>query len=172
MQETNQERDTSEFRSHEEILELIDVIKDLENSFEEFELEEPEKEEEELIEVNPEEITPIPIKTDEEVKQKKQKKHGSKPVIHTSFKVRFDESGELVNLDLRKTKKEPEKKKKISLKRLGKGRKKEKTENTESEEKSKKSKLKSGLGKIGKLKKVIPSRGKKTEEAKSAETKE
>jgi len=172
MQETNQEGDTSGCRSHEEILELIDVIKDLEDSFEEFELEKPEKENEELIEVEPDEIKPIPIKTDEEIKPKKQKKHESKPVVHTSFKVRFDESGELVNLDLRKPKKEPETKKKISLKKLGKGKKKEKTENTESEEKSKKSKLKGGLGKIGKLKRVIPSRGKKTEEATSAETKE
>jgi len=171
MQETNQKVDTLEYSSHKEILELIDVIKDLENTFEDFEFKEPEKDEE-LIEVKPEEIKPIPIKTDEEVKKKKQKKHSSKPVVHTSFKVRFDESGELINVDLRKPKQEPEKKKKFSFKKLVKGRKKEKTETAEPEAKSKKSKLKGGLGKIGKLKRVIPSRGKKTEETKSAETEE
>lgn len=75
-----------------------------------------------------------------------------------TFKLRFDEKGKLINMDLKEPKKsepKPESKKRFKIpipKRKGK----------EGETKEKKSKgLKGKLGKIGNLKKVIPSKGKK-----------
>ena len=96
-----------------------------------------------------------------------------------TFKLRFDQDGQLVNLDLKKSKpsknkSDSNKKSKFKLplpKRKGKSNEKE-PEAKEEKNKSKKSKLKGGLGKLGGLKRAIPSRGKKEENKEESKSEE
>lgn len=186
---TQLREDLSSVKTHAEIVELINELKNLEERYGEFVIEDVEvsEESEELIEVEHSELEqPEQIGAKAEIKRpgltKKLKKYkvfrikvrnksDIKPVKSATFKIRFDNSGNLVNTDFRKIEpKEPSKlKTKIvgklpSLKRKGE---KGKSESKEvQEKKSKVSKLKGGLGKISKLKNVIPSRGKKEKKSK------
>lgn len=179
-------------KTHEEILELIEEIKEIEREFDNFELEMPSDQKWEPVkpEIIVEEAQPIPIKS--EIEEGKKKKHAlfrikrrSKPEVqrikrqrqYATFKLRLDEQGNLINLDFRKP--EPRSKKSkgkfkipFNLKKLRR-RGKEETESTEAtpteEKKGIGGKLKGVLGGISKLKNVIPGRGKKTEKSEKAE---
>jgi len=182
-------------KTHEEIIQMIEEIKQIENIFNEFEIEK-EGPQEELIEVEEEileEFTPIDTEIDKTGLKKwlDGKKEDKPDSIPATFKIRFNESGELVNLDFRKSKVKSEgktkkaikfdfKKLKGKFKRKGK---KDEGKSEESGEKPKKSKekrdkssrfsgLKSKLGGIGKLKRVIPSKKKKEETEEKGEESE
>jgi len=175
---------SSPVKTHEEILELIDEIKELENRFPEI------KTDQRWITVEPEVIVPeqkpTEIKTEIEEYSKKEKKklikfrikrrsHSEVQKIRreskaTTIKLRIDEEGNLVNTDIRKQKKGKEGKSKFNIKKLLR-REKEKTvegqegETTETEDKKGGiSKIKNVFGGIGKLKNVIPGRKSKSEE--------
>ena len=190
----SEQDDTISFaKTHEEILEMIEEIKKFEkkvigHDFEETEVEFIEVDEDvvEFVEVEEdklEQFEPIPIKEETKKPGLKEKlkinrifksrsevqkeKVEAKPITAATFKIRFDEAEELVNIDFKKPKPKPESKRRFDLKRL-RIKRRRKTEKTEketetSEKKSKFSKLNGGLGKIGKLKKAIPHRGKKKE---------
>jgi len=191
-QDAEDEEVVTSVKTHEEILAVIQEIKGFEERFGEFEIVDVQVSDE-LIEIeHPELAKTEELGAEEELKKsdlsKKFKKYkifkvkvrqksdealSKKPLKSATFKIRFDETGKLVNMDLRKpVPKEPSKLKaklagklpklkKSSLKR--KGKKGESDESTGTEKKSKGSKLKGGFGKIGKLKGVIPSKGKKKE---------
>jgi len=199
MDELDSEQDNtiSFAKTHEEILEMIEEIKKLEKKFIGYDFEETEVEfiavdEDvvEFIEVEEDKLeqfesTPIEQETKKpglkeklkisrifKARPKVQKEDAEeKPITAATFKIRFNEAGELVNIDLKKPKSRPESKKRFDLKKImirrkGKTEKKEKAEETEkeaetTEKKSKISKLRGGLGKIGMLKKAIPHRRKK-----------
>lgn len=173
---------SSPVKTHEEILELIEEIKEFENRFPDFdrggkwETIEPE--------ITVTEQKPIPIKTEEY--EKKSRKHiffrikrRSKSEVPklkrerkaTTIKLRIGEEGKLVNTDIRKTKpkKAKEDKPKFNIRKIL-SRKKEETSETLREQKSEEdkrislSKIKNIFGGIGKLKNVIPGRKSKTEE--------
>lgn len=201
MDELDSEQDNtiSFAKTHEEILEMIEEIKKFEkkfigHNFEETEVEFIPVDEDvvEFIEVEEdklEQFEPIPIEQETKkpglkeklkiskifkARPKVQKEEvEAKPITAATFKIRFNEAGELVNIDLRKPKPKPESKKRFDLKKLkikrkGKTEKIEKAKETEkeavtTEKKSKISKLKGGLGKIGMLKKAIPHRRKESE---------
>ena len=175
---------SSPVKTHEEILELIDEIKELENRFPEI------KTDQRWITVEPEVIVPeqkpTEIKTEIEEYSKKEKKklikfrikrrsHSEVQKIRreskaTTIKLRIDEEGNLVNTDIRKQKKGKEGKSKFNIKKLLR-REKEKTvegqegETTETEDKKGGiSKIKNVFGGIGKLKNVRPGRKSKSEE--------
>jgi hypothetical protein len=197
MDASENNNDISSTKTHEEIIQMIEEIKQIENNYPEFDITE-EEQPEELIEVEEEiieEFPPVDKELDKTgfkkwLDQKKENKPDSKPA---TFKIRFDDSGELVNLDFRKPKVKPEVKKKKAVKfnfkklkgkfkRKGKkteeesegsGEKTEKPDESEEkiekpkrkkEKSSKFSGLKSKLGGISKLKRVIPSKKKKDEE--------
>jgi hypothetical protein len=161
--------DSEQIKSHSEILDLIDEIKSFETDFVEFELYVPEPKEE-IVEVKKDITSEIESQIAEEkfsyeIRRAK-KKVEKKPIPSATFKIRFNEKGELVNVDLKKPKpKETKEKKKFSVKSLiprkkGKG---ETDTETPEEQTSKGSKLKGGLGKLGKLKNIIPSKSKKSD---------
>jgi len=199
------EETSSNIKTHEEILELLDEVKRFEKEFEDFEVapRSEVEEKEEFIEVEHETTTVdtvklIPLKTKE--KKAKYKKRFRHPIFRikfrtrsevkklreekkaATFRIRFDEEGKLVNLDVKKPKPSKEKPKKLSLKKLfvlkklikrGKGETEETETKSEPEgEGSKFSKLKGGLGKLGKLKGIIPGRLKKEKETEEAKTEE
>jgi len=202
MDELDSEQDNtiSLAKTHEEILEILEEIKKFEkkfigHDFEETEVEFIEVEEDvvEFVEVEEdklEQFEPIPIKEETKKPGLKEKlkinrifksrsevqkeKVEAKPISAATFKIRFDDSGELVNIDFKKPKPESKRRFNFSKLKIKRKRKNEKTEKeTEtSEKKSKFSKLKGGLGKIGKLKKAIPHRGKKKEETEESEAEE
>lgn len=185
-------------KTHEEILEMIEEIKKFEKKFIGHDFEETEVEfiavdEDvvEFIEVEEDKLEQFePISIGQETKKpglkeklkiskifkartKVQKEEvEAKPITAATFKIRFNEAGELVNIDLKKPKPRPESKKRFNLKKImiiRRGKTEEKAEKTEkeaetTEKKSKISNLKRGLGKIGILKKAIPHRRKKKEE--------
>ena len=196
MRESDFDQETlSPVKSHEEILQLIQEIREIEKEFDRIEVEEPLVEEWKTVtpDTIAEEAKPIPIKS--EIEDGKKKKHAlfrikrrnrsevkriKREKQYATFKLRFDEQGNLVNLDFRKPKPKPEKTKgkfklPINLKKL---RRKDKgeTESTEEapaeEKKGIGGKLKGALGILGKLKNAIPGRGKKTEEAPKEEAEE
>ena len=90
-----------------------------------------------------------------------------------TFKLRFDENGKLVNIDLKKpkpptAKSESKKRFKIPFPKI-----KIKEKEGESKATEKKSKgLKGKLGAIGNLKRVIPSKGKKEKKTKELKSEE
>ena len=190
MRETDfQQDDLGLVKSHEEILQLIDEIKEIENNFDEIGVGEPLLQEWETV--APEEAKPIPIKSEiEESKEKKRSrfrlkkrsrlevKRREREKHYATFKFRFDDDGNLANLDFRKPKPKPEKTKgkfKIPIinKFIRKGKKEaEITEEAPSEKKGIAGKIKGALGGIGKIKNAIPGRKKKTEEAPKEETEE
>jgi hypothetical protein len=198
--DSKQDNTISFAKTHEEILEMIEEIKKFEKKFIGHDFEETEvefiavdKDVVEFIEVEEnklEQFEPISIKQETKkpglkeklkiskifkARPKVQKEEvEAKPITAATFKIRFNEAGELVNIDLKKPKPRPESKKRFDLKKImiirkGKTEKKEKAEETEkeaetTEKKSKISNLKGGLGKISLLKKAIPHRRKKKEE--------
>ncbi len=162
---------TSITKTHEEILEIIEEIKEFEKKYGEFETEDSiiGNELSELEYVTFEEIEPdlVIFKEIEEKKTdiinnkrkfkinfgkkriKEEPDKIEKPISPTTFRLRINKEGILENIDIKKPK--PRKKIKISL-----GKKdKEESENTEG--KSKIAKLINGLSKI---KRIIPKRGK------------
>jgi len=182
--------DKTPIKTHEEILTIIEEIKKFERQFGEYDITEPV--EDELIEFEPaiEEYPEWePVEPEEEIQKprlttkndKKRKSHAvlegttkqpENVVVNLSqsnvFKLRFDKNGNLVNLDFRKPKAKPKSASKTPghLKKSGHKAKEQTEEKTkEGEEASKFSKLKTGIGKLGKIKGVLPSRGKKEEEA-------
>jgi len=197
--DNKKEEVSSPVKTHEEILSMIKELKELEERYSAFEIIEIVEEGEELIEVDYGELTEpaIPV-TPEEIKKpgfgnkfkkikifrikvsSKSERLAKKAEKSATFKIRFDETGNLVNLDFRKpVPKEPSKlKSKIvgkipKLKKRG-SKKGDKSGDREKgkkdrKKKSKGSKVKGGFGKIGKLKKVIP--GKKPKKNKSKKKK-
>lgn len=172
-------------KTHKEILEMLEEIKELEKKFGEFYIEEP-LVEEDLIEVEYEtfeEIEPelISFKEVEEKKPKfeekikkpksklkiKRKKDFAekieKPITPTTFRLRINKEGELENIDLKKPK--PRSRRHIRIRFRKKGQ----TESEVTEEISRLAKLKSGLGKI---KRAIPTRREEEEETEESETSE
>ena len=196
MRETDFQQDQIEpVKTHEEILQLIEEIKEIERSFDEIEIEEPLIQEWETLkpETTQEEVKIIPIKS--EIEEGKKKKHAlfrikrrsrsevkriKREKQYATFKLRFDEQGNLVNLDFRKSKPKSEKTKSkfklpINLKKLirkGKGESETTEESPAGEKKGIGGKLKNVLGMVSKLKNAIPGRGKKTEEAPKEEAEE
>ena len=175
-------------KSHEEILALLDEIKGFERRFEEFEIQEP-RIEQEFIEVEQdgiEEINFLPIENEiEKAGEVKRRKHPFSRVrlrsrsevqrlrregvlkTPTVFKVRFNEGGNLVNIDLKRQKPErkPKSEKRFSLSKFRrKGTEKQEASEVKSGE-SRFSKLKGGLSKLGKLRGAIPSKSKKEEKS-------
>ena len=111
----------------------------------------------------------LPTKIGSEVNQEKITHNDYTPA---TFRIRFNENGELENIDVKKSKPKikSEKRfilKKLRFKRMGKN---EKTETKPIEKNSKISNLKGSLSRLGKLKKVIPSRKKELEETEEIKT--
>ena len=186
----DRENNSSATLTHEEILELIQEIKEFEKGVHGFDLDAAELEEfieveheisdeMEFLPVEDEPIEEFTLAEDEKELPEFEEETGirrilkGKPkkereIVTTTFKFRINEEGNLVNIDLKTPKPKPESKRRFSLEKLKlkrKGKEKAESEKTEpGEKKSKISKLKGGFGKIGKLKNVIPHRSKKSEE--------
>jgi len=179
----NQLDNTSITKTHEEILKMLEEIKEFEKKYGEFEPKEPivEKvptnlEYETFEEIKPElvffkEVEEKKSKLFEKFKKFKtrfgKKVHREipeiieKPITPTTFRLRINEEGKLENIDLKKPKPRP--KIKLSF------RKKDKKESEESEKKSKFEKIKTVLSK---MKRIIPKRKKEEEEPEESETSE
>ena len=174
---------SSPVKTHEEILELLEEIKEFEERFPEINLDEKIVSIDEVLQ---EEVKPIPIKTETEKKEKKKRikppslkvRLRSRSEVRrikrekqiTTIKLVLDEQGRLVNPDIRKTKPKKQRKTKFNIRNLIKRKKEpetkegEKTETSEISEGGKRfnlSKITGVFGKLGKIKQVIP--GKKTE---------
>ncbi len=161
-------------KTHREILDKLEEIKDIEKNFVEFDIEKPQIDEE-LIEIEYEtfeEIDPELItfkeveekKPDFEIKRKKViAEKFEKPITPTTFRLRINKEGNLENIDLIKPK--PRSKPHIRFR----FRKKDQTESEVTEKKSRLAKLKSGLSKI---KRAIPYRREEEEETEESETSE
>ena len=169
---------SSSVKTHDEILELLEEIKEFEKRFPEINIDEKIVPTDELLH---EEIKPIPIKT--EIKKKEKKKKIKNPfsriklrsrsevqrIKHekqiTTIKLILDEQGNLINPDIRKSKPKKQRKSKLNIKNLINLIKRKKegkaAETTEGDKRFNLSKIKSIFGKVGKIKQVIP--GKKTE---------
>ena len=148
------EENSTSFKDHEEILAILEELKQFEQRYPAFQIEEPILNEE-LIEVEPKPEKFVPFK------------EPGAPATPTVFRIRFTEDGKLENIDLKKPK--PKKEFRFSLKKIKSKKRVDKKESKSNAEKSKISKLKDGLKKIGKLKKVIPSRNKQEEEPEESE---
>lgn len=165
--------ETFNVKSHKEILKLIDEIKGYELLNPDYEIIQHEKVEDGIIEIDhgeSSELNPLPIKEKDNNKNflKRKFKKDEKKIKPTTFKFRFDEDDSLISSDFNiyksKSKKEKSKKEILGkLKGLRKSKREEKSEGKK-KKKSKRSKLKNGLGRVGKLKRVIPNKGKKSEE--------
>ncbi len=150
-------------KTHEEILKIIEEIKEFENKFQEYDLSETQSEEE-LIEVDDqlvEFVEVIPIKKEEPrkrviSKRQKVKENIQKEIKPTIFHLRLNKDGKLENIDIKK----PPAKKKSGFKL----RRKKKEKGETKEKNDKKTKLSKFKGGFNKLKKAIPSRKKKTED--------
>lgn len=198
MEESDFKQDISIYvpKTHEEILKMLDEIKDFEKKYQEYDLKKIEEVEEfieverdlvEFIDVEKDtlkQIEPVPLKPDiikpilkNKIRKRKKyrvrirrrpeikkEKPVAKVITPATFKIRFNEGGELVNIDLRKSKLKPKSRKHLRI-RKSKIKNEEKIENEG--KKSKRLKLKGGLGKISYLKKAIPHRSKKEEETES-----
>ncbi len=189
---SEQNRKSSVTKSHEKIHELLEEIKEFEK---EYAIEEIEPEFIEVgtdggkfIEIGKDSVEQFkPSSFEQEANKQRLEKnlkksrifrirYGSRREIQkakldanaTTFKIRFDKEGKLVNVDLRKSKPNSRKRidsKKNKTKKMGKSEK-------DTGEKSKSLKLKGGLSKIGKLKRVIPNKSKKSEETEELEEEE
>ena len=161
-------------KTHKEIIEMLEEIKDFENNFVEFDIQKPAVEEE-LIEIEYEtfkEIEPelITFKEVEEKKPKLEIKRKKvveekivKPITPTTFRLRINKEGNLENIDLIKPK--PKSRSRIGLR----FRKKDQTKSETTEKKSMFKKIKSSLSRI---KRAIPSRREEEEEVEESETSE
>ena len=174
----NFEGSDNSIKSHEEIIAMIQEIKELEERFGSFDVVEIEEESEDLIEVEHGELpkrkkisSPPALKKPEQktkpiVHKKLDKKQifkvkvRSKPQVHkkravksATFKIRLDDKGNLVNLDFNKPKPET-KTKRSGLKKKTLQKDSKQKDNVETDE-TIGSRLKS---KIGNLKRAIPGR--------------
>lgn len=179
--EINKLNNSSITKTHEEILEMLEEIKDLEKKYGVLDLEEPIIDNEisdfeyvrfeevksdivyfkEIEEKKPsffDRIKKFNIKTNK-FKKKEETKAVQLPKNPTTFRLRLNKEGILENIDIKKP--QPKKKIKLSL------RKKDKKETDSSEGKSKLSKLTNGLSKI---KRIIPKRGKEDSESSESES--
>jgi hypothetical protein len=84
-----------------------------------------------------------------------------KPIRYTTFRIRFDNDGNLVNVDLRKPKENPWFRKLFLWSKLKKPAASEQSGESEADEKSIFSKIKTGIAKMGRIKHIIPFVGKK-----------
>jgi len=173
----NQLDNTSITKTHEEILKMLEEIKEFEKKYGEFELKKPTTIEYETFkEIKPElvffkEVEEKKYKILEKFKKFKTKfgkkvqreipETFEKPITPTTFRLKINDEGKLENIDLRKPK--PRQKIKFSF------RKKDKKESGESEKKSKFEKIKTVLSKV---KRIIPKRKKEEEEPEESETSE
>jgi len=187
MDESNphKEGNSSLTLTHEEILELIEEIKELEKKYPGNNTEEPElkefieieqeipSEQVEFISVEEEPEKPGLIqgfKKSQILKNKPKLKSEvpKKDITPATFKIRVNDEGKLVNIDLKKSKVKSEAKKPINLKKFNIFKKKTKNK----EKKSMVSRMKGGLRSVGKLKRVIPFRRELSEETDESETEE
>ena len=148
------EENSTSFKDHEQILAILEDLKQFEKRYPAFEIEEPILNEE-LFEIEPKPEKFVPFK---------------EPIVPTTptvFRIRFTEDGKLENIDLKKPK--PKKEFRFSLEKIKAIKRADKKEFKRNAEKSKISRLKDGLKKISKLKKVIPSRSKNEEEPEESE---
>ncbi len=198
MEESDFKQDSNIYitKTHEEILKMLEEIKDFEKKYQGYDLEKIEETEEffevendlvEFFEVEEDtlkQFEPVSLKQDlikpilknkirkrrifkVRIRRKpkiKKAKIETKTINPATFKIRFNENGELVNIDLKKPKLKPNSKKHLRIRKT-KIKTEEKIENED--KKSKILKLKAGLSKIGYLKKVIPHKKKKEEEIES-----
>ena len=160
-------KDEDSIKSHKEIIQLIDEIRDLEEEDINYEID-LEKKEDRRIEVEKRHIIEDNYFTDEDKKNNffnRFKDHSTlnkledKPINPTTFNIGFDQKGDLVNLNLKKKKKIKKEKSHFKIKNLIK-RNKDKKESKDNNV----SGLKSKLAFIGKLKNIIPSRSSSKEE--------
>ena len=187
MRETDFDQETlPPAKSHEDILQLIQEIKEIEKEFDRIEIDQPLLEEWKTVtpDTIAEEAKPIPIKSEIEEGEKKKRalfrlKKRSRTEVkriniekkYATFKIRFDEQDNLVNLDFKKPKPKAEKAKgkfklPLNLKKLRRKGKGEAETTEEAPAEGKKGigeKLKGIFGGIGKIKNAIPGRGKKTD---------
>jgi len=170
--------DRDSLKSHKEIIRSIDEIREFENEYYDFEIEEKKqdiKRINESIEVEHKTLFYSDDLLDEGTKNKffdklrkvhftrSPERGDEKPVNPAIFNIGFNKNGDLVNLDFKITDVKKEKGS-FNIKNLFRRKKDEKTSTD-----SKFGKLKSKLGKISKLKKVIPSRSKNEEEKESGD---
>jgi len=155
MSDSNLKQDNSTYlKNHEEILSILEEVKQFEQRYPVFEIEEPTYNEE-LIEIEPKPDDFVPFKDPRE------------PVTPTIFRLRFTEDGKLENIDMKKPK--PKKETKLRLKKIITKNKADKKESKSNEGESKISRLKGRLNKISKLKRVIPSQSKTEKETVESE---
>ena len=169
---------SSSVKTHDEILELLEEIKEFEKIFHEINIDKKIVPTDELLH---EEIKPIPIKA--EIKKKEKKKKIKNPfsriklrsrsevqrIKHekqiTTIKLILDEQGNLINPDIRKFEPKKQRRSKLNIKSLVNLIKRKKegetAETTEREKRFNLSKITGVFSKLGKIKQVIPS--KKTE---------
>ncbi len=153
----------SSVKSHEELIEIIDELKEFEN----IEIDEnfnKKQKTNEIIEIDKNEVSDNLIIDDSDKrkdffknisifsnKEKNIDEKSVKEINPSTFKIGFNDNGELVNLDFR-IKKQVENKE---------SNKKKNKSDDEKSNKSKFSKIKNKFSNIGKLKKIIPTRNKK-----------
>jgi len=170
-------------KNHEKIIQMIDEIREFESIENDLKIEEKKKKEDII------EIEHKVLEHEEEILESREKKkffdelrhvhfttHPNKNnkvekmIIPSTFKVGFNENGNLVNLNLKKKKEVQKKNKFLKIKNLIKRKKVKETEkedeSSKEESSSKIGKLKSKFGAIGKLKNVIPKKSKNKEEPK------
>lgn len=167
-------------KEHDEIIQMIDEIRGFEDIHIDFEPE-IKKERIEIFEIENDISEENKVDIDKKDKQNFLKKikfniHPDRETIKKElkpnvFNIGFNDNGELVNLDLKKKKVIEKTDKKLSLDKFKNLIKRNKnksdvpTSESDNEKGSKFSKIKDKLGKIGKLKKIIPSRSKNEEKA-------
>jgi len=160
-------KDEGSIKSHKEIIQLIDEIRNLEEEDINYEID-LEKKEDRPIEIEKK----FPLEdndfTDEGPKNNffnrlksysTLNKIDDTPINPTTFNIGFDKDGDLVNLNLKRKKKIKKEKSHFKIKNLIKRNKDKKESNDK-----KVSGLKSKLAVIGKLKNIIPSRSSSKEE--------
>ena len=155
-------------KTHEEILKIIEEIKEFENKYQEYDLSEIQSGED-FIEVDnelEEFVEAIPLNKEEPrkrviFKRQKVKEKVQKEIKPTIFHLRLNDDGKLENIDIKK----PQAKKKGRFK----FRRKKTEEGEIKEKKDKISKVSKFKGGFSKLKKAIPSRKKKSEDTTETE---
>jgi len=163
------ERDQS-IKNHNEIIQMIDEIREFEDLDINLETDENKKNNE-IIEIENKTIDYDSNLLDEENKNKffdklknvhftshpNEKDQIEKFVIPNTFNIGFNKTGELVNLDLKKKKNIEKKKHSFSIKNLIKrDKKRENNEESDEDDTSKIGKLKAKLNFLSKIKKVLP----------------
>jgi len=163
----NNLKDDDSIKSHKEIIQLIDEIRDFEDEDVNYEID-LEKKEDRPIEVEKKQTLEDNDLINEDLKNNffnRVKNHSTltkiddTPIKPTTFNIGFDKNGDLVNLNLKKKNKIKREKGHFKIKNLLK-RNKDKRDNNDKQASDSKSKL----AFFGKLKNIIPSRSSKKEE--------